>query len=477
MKANPIYDAVVIGSGPNGLAAAIKIAQEGYSVALFETKATIGGGMRSSELTLPGFIHDICSAIHPLAISSPFFRTLPLDQYGLKWIQPSAPLAHPFDDGTAAMLERSIDATGSTLHLDAKAYKNLIEPLVANGPKIIKDILAPFHWPKHPIALARFGLLGIRSAKGLSNSLFSGNHARGLFAGLAAHSIMPLEKPLTAAFGLTLGILAHTAGWPIAQGGSQMIANSLAAHFLSLGGKIFTNSPVKSIDQLPSSRVILCDIGPRQLLQIAGHHLPIEFKRKLANYRYGPGIFKVDWALSEAIPWKASECRRAGTIHIGGSAEEIEQSEREAWHGIHAEKPYVLMAQQSLFDSKRAPQGKQTAWGYCHVPHGSTVDMTTNIENQIERFAPGFKDCILARNTRTTQEIEHDNPNNIGGDITGGVQDLSQLFARPVSMLAPYSTPIQGLYICSSSTPPGGGVHGMCGYYAACAALKTLGHL
>lgn len=477
MKANPIYDAIVIGSGPNGLAAAIKIAQEGYSVALFEAKETIGGGMRSAELTLPEFIHDICSAIHPLAISSPFFRTLPLEKYGLKWIQPSAPLAHPFDDGTAALLERKIDATGSTLNVDADAYKKLMDPLVASWPMISNDILAPFHLPKHPLALAKFGILGIRSAIGLSNSLFKGNHARGLFAGLAAHSIMPLEKPLTAAFGIILCILGHTAGWPIAEGGSQMIANSLADHFRSLGGMIFTNSPVESIDQLPSSKVILCDIGPKQLRQIAGHRLPSGFNQKLANYRYGPGIFKVDWALSEEIPWKASACRRAGTIHIGGSAEEIEQSEREAWQGIHAEKPYVLMAQQSLFDSKRAPHGKQTAWGYCHVPHGSTVDMTTRIENQIERFAPGFKDCILAKNSRTTREIEHDNPNNIGGDITGGVQDLSQLFARPDSILAPYSTPIKGLYICSSSTPPGGGVHGMCGYYAACAALKTLDHL
>ena len=474
MPKGQAYDAVVVGSGPNGLAAAITLAQAGLSVIIFEGKETIGGGMRSSELTLPGFIHDICSAIHPLGIGSPFFRSLPLDKHGLEWIQPQAPLAHPFDDGPAAVLERSIDATGRTLDIDAEAYKKLMEPWVINWDKLSSDLLAPLHFPQHPLLMACFGLLAIRSASGLSKSWFKGERASGFFAGLAAHSIMPLDQPLTAAFGLILGTLGHAVGWPLPRGGSQQIANALASYFYSLGGEIVTSAKVESLDSLPPARALLFDVGPRELLRIVGSHFRTDYIQKLESYRYGPGVFKMDWALNHPIPWKALECARAGTVHIGGTLEEIEKSEKEVWDKKHPEKPYVLLAQQSLFDPSRAPVGKHTAWGYCHVPNGSTFDMTKRIEAQIERFAPGFRDCILARSTRSAMELEQYNPNYVGGDINGGVQDIYQLFTRPTARLVPYSTPINGMYICSSSTPPGGGVHGMCGYHAANAALKEI---
>jgi len=467
------YDAIVVGSGPNGLAAAITLAQAGLSVVVFEAKSTIGGGTRSAELTLPGFVHDICSAIHPLSIGSPFFCMLPLAKYGLEWIHPLAPLAHPFDDGTAAMLERSIDTTSETLGgQDAAAYRKLMGSLVPDWNNLAADLLSPLHLPKHPIGLARFGLIAIRSAISLAKGLFNGERARGFFAGLAAHSIMPLNKPLTAAFGLILGILGHAVGWPIPRGGSQKIADALGLYLRSLGGEIITSAPVDSIDNLPSARAILFDVTPRQLIQIAGNRLPPGYRRRLEGYRYGPGVFKIDWALSNPIPWKARECTRAGTVHIGGTLEEIAGSEHEVWEGRHCEKPYVLVAQQSLFDPTRAPEGKHTAWAYCHVPNGSRLDMTERIESQIERFAPGFRDCIIARSTRSAFEFEQYNPNYIGGDINGGVQDIGQLFTRPVARLVPYSTPVKGLYICSSSTPPGGGVHGMCGHHAAKAALR-----
>lgn len=475
MSKNYAYDAIVIGSGPNGLAAAIRLAQAGLSVVIFEAKETIGGGMRSAELTLPGFIHDICSAIHPLGIGSPFFQTLPLDQWGLEWIQPSAPLAHPFDDGTFAMLERSISATSDTLGEDARAYEKLMKPQLSNWQKISSDVLGTLRCiPRHPFAMARFGIQALKPAHWLATTQFKGKQARSFFAGLAAHSMLPLNWFLTGGFGLVLSILGHTYGWPMPRGGSQKIADALAAYFRSLGGIIVTNFNVQNLDHLPSARAILLDVTPRQLLKIAKGRFPEKYRRQLENYRYGPGVFKIDWALSSPIPWKIKECARAGTVHLGGSMEEIERSEREIWQNKHSEKPFVLLAQQSLFDPTRAPSGKHTGWGYCHVPHGSSVDMTERIEMQIERFAPGFRDCILARSIKYPLDLERYNANNIGGDINGGVQDISQFFSRPTARWVPYSTPVQGIYICSSSTPPGGGVHGMCGYHAANAVLKTL---
>ena len=446
----PMYDAIIIGSGPNGLAAGITLARAGLTVAIFEREATIGGGLRSAELTLPGFIHDRCSAIHPLGVGSPFFRSLPLDQFGLKWIDSPAPLAHPFDAAPAALLELSLEATSQTLIPDGAAYNQMMKPLVKHWQELTGELLAPLHIPKHPLLLARFGLLAIQSASGLCQRRFGGEAAKGMFAGLAAHSVMPLNKPLTSAFALILGMLGHAVGWPFPEGGSQNIATALASYFQTLGGKIYTDAAIKNIDELPPARAILCDIGPRELIKVAGHRLPPSFVRSLQRYRYGPGAFKIDWALHSPIPWKDQNCFRAATLHLGGTLEEIAQSEAEVWEGKHSKKPLVLLAQQSLFDPTRAPPGKQTAWAYCHVPHDSTVDMTTQIEAQIERFAPGFRDCILARSSQTATDLEKYNPNNVGGDITGGVMDLFQLFTRPTCRLVPYSTPLKNLYLCSA---------------------------
>jgi phytoene dehydrogenase-like protein len=468
------YDAIIVGSGPNGLAAAITLAQAGYSVLVFEAQETVGGGMRSAELTLPGFTHDICSAIHPLGVGSPFFRRLPLADYGLKWISPPLAVAHPFDDGSAATLEQSVTFTAKRLDQDAKTYRRLMDPFVANWDKLAHEFLGPLRLPRYPLTMARFGLYAIRSAWGLANSLFTGQQAHGLFAGLAAHAIMPLEKSPTAAIGLVLGILGHVTGWPLPQGGSQKIADALAAYLQALGGQIITGRRINSVDELPPAQVILLDVSPRQLLRVAGHHLPAGYRSQLETYRYGPGVFKVDWALAGPVPWLAQECLAAGTVHLGGTLPEIAAAERTVWQGQHPEKPFVLVAQQSLFDSSRAPAGKHTLWAYCHVPNGSTVDMTGAIENQIERFAPGFRDLILARNTLNPALLEAYNHNYIGGDINGGVQDWRQLFTRPTFRLVPYSTPNKRIYLCSASTPPGGGVHGMCGYFAAQAALRHL---
>jgi phytoene dehydrogenase-like protein len=476
MSEHPKYDAIVVGSGPNGLASAITLAQAGLSVVVFEAKETIGGGCRTMELTLPGFIHDVCSAVHPLALDSSFFRSLPLKQFGLEMIQPLAPLAHPLDDGTAVMLERSLEATAAGLGNDAKAYRKLMTPLVANWDKIKGFIRAPLRPQSvlHPFARANFGLKAIRSARGLAESLFEEEQAPALFAGMSAHSMMSLEQPASAAAGLLLAIPGHTVGWPIPHGGSQMIVNALAAYFLSLGGEIITSVEVKSIDALPPASVILCDITPRQLLRIAGDYLPNRYQGQLRRYRYGPGIFKIDYALDSPIPWKAEECFRAGTVHVGGTFSEVAASERAVTQGEHPEKPFVLVAQQSLFDLTRAPEGKHTAWVYCHVPNGSTFDMTERIESQIERFAPGFRHCILAKNTMTSLEFEHYNANYVGGDISGGVMDLWQYYTRPTIRPVPYATPAKNIFICSSSTPPGAGVHGLCGYFAARAALRHL---
>lgn len=468
------YDAVIVGAGPNGLAAAITLAREGLSVLVVESGDTIGGGARSAELTLPGFVHDICSTIHPMGLASPFFRELQLEQYGLGWAHPDAPLAHPFDDGTAAILERSTQATAQTLGEDAEAYLKLMDPLVADAGKIIKDILGPFPFPpSYPFAMLRFGLTALRSYRGLVESRFKGDRARGMFAALAAHSFLPPSRPIGAAFGLALGITAHSVGWPLARGGSQRIVDAMADNLLSMNGEIVTGTHVRSLDQLPPTRHILFDVTPRQLLEIAGEHFPTSYQRKLAGYRYGPGVFKIDWALSDPIPWKAPECSRAATVHLAGHLKSIVASENAIWHNQIVDEPFVLLVQPTLFDCERAPAGKHIGWAYCHVPHGSTVDMTSRIEAQVERFAPGFRDCIIGRSVMNTAMIQEHNPNYIGGDINGGVQDIFQLFTRPVARWVPYSTPNERIYLCSSSTPPGGSVHGMCGFHAANAVLRN----
>jgi phytoene dehydrogenase-like protein len=477
MATKSFYDAIVIGSGPNGLAAAITIARAGRSVLVFEAKETIGGGCRSAELTLPGFTHDVCSAIHPLGLASSFFRTLPLEQYGVEWIHPEFPLAHPLDDGTAAILHRSLEVTGESLGEDGAAYKKLMQPLVENW----QTIMDAFHGPvrpqailPHALKLAHFGLLAMRSASGLARSQFKRSAARAIFAGMSGHSMLPLDVAPSAATGLLLGILAHAVGWPLARGGSQKISDALVAYLRDLGGEIITGVEVKSLDILPPAKVVLCDITPRQLLRVAGNRLSGLYKRQLQYYRYGPGVFKLDIALDGPIPWNAEACRHAGTVHVGGTLSEIAGAERAVWRGEPPQYPFVLLAQQSLFDGTRAPARKHAVWAYCHVPNGSNFDMTERIEAQIERFAPGFRARILARHAINTVEIEHYNANYIGGDINGGIQDLAQLFTRPTLSLTPYSTPDKSLYICSSSTPPGGGVHGMCGYFAARAALQYI---
>ena len=466
------YDAVIVGSGPNGLAAAITLARERLKVLVLEANTQPGGGARSSELTLPGFVHDVCSAIHPMGLASSFFKSVPLEEHGLEWIHPPAPLAHPLDDGTAVMLERSVDTTAESLGKDAAAYRRLFQPLVDGADRLYADLLGPFRIPHSPLLGLRFGWSALRSASGLAKSCFRTEKARALFAGIAGHSVLPLDQAPSAAVGLMLGIAGHSVGWPLPKGGSQKIAEALISYLKTLGGEVVTGERVKNIDELPPAKAILLDVTPKQLLDLAGHRLPAGYKRQLERYRYGAGVFKLDWALSQPIPWKAKECARAATIHLGGTLEEIVVSERAPSRGEICDRPYVLVAQQSLFDPTRAPASKHTGWAYCHVPHGSQVDMTDIIENQMERFAPGFRDCILARHAMSPAYFQEHNANYIGGDIGGGIQDFRQLFTRPAIRLSPYTTPLRKLYICSSSTPPGGGVHGMCGYHAAQAALR-----
>ena len=458
-------DAVVVGSGPNGLGAAIVLARAGLAVRVLEGEDTVGGGCRSAELTLPGFVHDLCSAIHPLAVSSPLLRTVPLAEHGVEWIESPAALAHPFDDGTAALLYRSIEATGETLGEDADRYRRLMAPLVERSDALLDDVLGPLGVPTSLAAFAGFSVRSALPASTLARRVFRGPRGRALFAGLAAHSMVPLTRLPTASYGLVLGVLAHVAGWPLARGGSQRLADGLVSYVRSLGGEVETGRRVSSLAELGTARPALLDVTPRALLGMAD--LPDRYRRRLERFRYGPGAFKLDWALGGPIPWRAPECAQAATVHLCGTLEEIVASEREPWRGRIAERPYVLLAQQSLFDPSRAPDGKHTAWAYCHVPNGSTVDMTERVETQVERFAPGFRELILARSAMGPAAMEAHNPNYVGGDINGGAADLRQTVAR-----TPYATPLPGVFLCSASTPPGGGVHGMCGFHAATAALR-----
>ncbi|MBD3401422.1 NAD(P)-binding protein [candidate division GN15 bacterium] len=467
----PSYDAVVVGAGPNGLAAAAYMARAGFSVVVLEAAATPGGGARSAELTLPGVTHDICSAVHPLTVGSPFLQKLALESYGLRWIYPDVTAAHPLDGGDAAALYGTVPQTAELLGSDSGAYKRLIEPLAVAWEKLSHDLLAPPRIPKHPLLMARFARHGLQSARRLCDRNFQSAHARALFAGMAAHSMLPLEQAPSAAVGLVLTLAGHAVGWPIPQGGAQSITTALTAYVKDHDATILTDMPVNRLSDLPRARVALFDITPRQLLTIAGDALPSRYRRRLEAFRYGPGVFKIDWALDRPIPWTSDWCRRAGTVHVGGTFDEIAASEAAVTRGKHPEEPFVLVAQPTVQDPSRAPAGSHIGWAYCHVPNGSTVDMTEAIERQVERFAPGFRDTILARHTLNTAGLEAYNANYVGGDINGGIQDFRQLLARPVLQWNPYATGQPGVYLCSSSTPPGGGVHGMCGYHAARAAL------
>jgi len=466
-------DAVIVGSGPNGLAAAITLAQAGWKTLVIEGSDTLGGGMRSGERTLPGFVHDICSAVHPLANASVFFRDLPLDRYGLRWIHSPHELAHPLDEEWVILADRSLELTAAGLGVDSHAYRQLMTPFSENIHKLLDDLHGPFPLPpRHPILTARFGIKGLQSALRLAHRSFNTREAQALFAGMAAHSILPLDSPGTAAAGILMGITLHSVGWPIAAGGSQRIADALINYLKTLNGEVTTGWQVKSLEELPAARVILLDIAPKGFISIAGDSLPTRYRHQLEKFHYGAGIFKIDYALSDPVPWKNPACAHAITVHVGGTIEEISDSESSLVRGELAEKPFVLLSQPTAFDPSRAPAGKHIAWAYCHVPNGSTVDMTSRIEAQIERFAPGFQDCILERHTTNSKQLEAYNPNYVGGDISAGQQDIVQQFARPVVSLNPYRTPLKGVYLCSSSTPPGGGVHGMCGYRAAQQVLK-----
>ncbi|HSI82107.1 MAG TPA: NAD(P)/FAD-dependent oxidoreductase [Solirubrobacterales bacterium] len=465
-------DGVVVGSGPNGLAAAIVLAEAGRRVTVLERSQTLGGGCRSEELTLPGFVHDTCSTVQAFSLASPLLRRLPLAPHGFELVHPDAPLAHPLDDGSAVMLERSIAQTATGLGADGHAYRRLLEPLVRDADALFGEILGPLRPPRHPLLLARFGISGLRTAAGLARSRFAGERARALLGGCCAHSILSLRSPASAAFGIVLAAAAHRVGWPVAKGGSQRLADALAAYLGALGGAIETGREVGSLDELSDRALKLLDVTPRQLLAIAGDRLPDRYARGLRRYRYGPGVFKLDWALDGPIPWRAPEVARAGTVHLGGTLEEIVASEEAAVRAAHAERPFVLLVQASLFDPTRVPAGKHSAWAYCHVPNGSERDMTEAIEAQVERFAPGFRDLIAARSAIGPAGFEKRNPNYVGGDIVGGIQDLRQLFTRPLVRPVPYSTPLDRVYLCSASTPPGGGVHGMSGYWAARTALR-----
>jgi phytoene dehydrogenase-like protein len=475
-------DAVVVGSGPNGLSAGVVLARAGWSVLMVEARATIGGGSRTGELTLPGFRHDICSAVHPLAAGSPFLRSLPLERQGLEWIHPDVPLAHPLDNGRVAVLRRSLDETAESLGADARSYHALMGPVAQSGEALLPHLRSPAGiarnagpLARHPVALARFTLASLGSVARLARARFEDSPARALLAGMGGHSNLPLTWSPTAGFALGLALGGHVVGWPVAAGGSQAIADALASIFIELGGEIQTETTVTSLDDLPPARAIVLDLTPRQVLQVAGSRLPLRYQRAFQRYRYGPGVFKMDWALDSPIPWRDEVCRAAGTLHLGGTLEEIAAGEAAVWQGNHPERPFLILSQPSLFDRSRAPDGKDTAWAYCHVPNGSSVDMAGRVEAQIERFAPGFRDCILARNIMRTGDVARYNQNYIGGDMAGGVQDLEQAFVRPSLVSSPYWVAGDHIYFCSSATPPGPGVHGMCGYLAARAVLAREG--
>jgi phytoene dehydrogenase-like protein len=465
--------ACVIGSGPNGLAAAIVLAQSGMQVEVLEAEPIPGGGARTMELTLPGFLHDFGSAVHPLAAGSPFFSSLPLQDHGLHWIHSPAPVAHPLDDGTAVVLERDLNDAKRVLGTDGAAWASLVQPYVEHWGEFAQEVLGPLRIiPRHPFLMARFGLRAFRSAQSITGS-FQSERTRALFAGLAAHSFLALDEPLSGAFGMVMAVSAHSVGWPIPRGGAQSITSALCGYLAKLGGTVRTSSRVESLSTIPGCDLFLCDVTPRQLLRIAGERLSDSYKQALRGFRYGPGVFKVDYALSGPIPWKARDCLRAATVHLGGTFDELAAGEKSTRNGKLAERPFVLLTQPSLFDATRAPAGKHTAWAYCHVPNGSKADMLPKIEAQIERFAPGFREVVLARRVFAPADLEAMDANLVGGDVAGGVVDIWQFLFRPTRRR--YSTSARDVYICSASTPPGGGVHGMCGYHAAKAALARSG--
>lgn len=468
-----MYDSVIIGSGPNGLSAGILLASEGLEVLIVEAAEQVGGGMRTSQLTLDGFQHDVCSAVHPMGYLSPYFSQLNLEKYGLEWVFPDVSVAHPLDGEKAVILSKSVEETAENLGLDRKAYQRLIGPHVKNAEKLFADLLKPLGIPKHPFLMAHFGAKALLPATTFARFFFKEKRAKALFAGCAAHSVLPFDKFFTTALGLVFLISGHAVNWPVAKGGSQAIADALLNLFQEKGGKVQLSTKIERSSQLPKAKAYLFDTDPLQLASIAKDQLPASYRKRLEKYHFGPGVFKIDYALSAPIPWKDPTCLKASTVHLGGTFEEIAQGEKEAWQGIHPETPFVLVAQQSQFDPTRSPAGKHTGWAYCHVPFGSKKDMSEIIEAQIERFAPGFKETILSKQSMNTAAFHAYNPNYVGGAVTGGAADITQLFTRPVVRINPYSTPNPNIFICSASTPPGGGVHGMCGYYAAKSVLRA----